>query len=208
VPAAKKDATSWLVVFDCIADQVAQGGAKKQAIAEYRGIAGNHVDAYAPAQRSLFVLAAGLPQDLLDAYRRKLGASRAFSDAQRSQDLLKLLLEPVDRVLTGSQISKFGARSDSNPEEFVSALNDLEWLPEIVPGYGEQHCLEIRDSVRSRGSRHAPTHRWCSGYVGSFAASRRPDLASHLAHVRSPAGQARRTWLQMQASRGFSPETS
>jgi hypothetical protein len=159
VPAAKKDATSWLVVLDCIADQVAQGSAKKQAIAQYRGVAGNHVDAYAPAQRSLFVLAAGLPQDLLDAYRRKLKASRAFSDAQRSQDLLELLLEPVDRVLTGSQISKFGARSDSNPEEFVSALNDLEWLPEIVPGYGEQHCLEIRDFFRSRGGCHAPTYR-------------------------------------------------
>jgi hypothetical protein len=28
VPAAKKDATSWLGVFDCIADQIAQGGAK------------------------------------------------------------------------------------------------------------------------------------------------------------------------------------
>ena len=26
----------------------------------------------------------------------------------------------------------------------MSALNDLEWLPEIVPGYDEQHPLEIR----------------------------------------------------------------
>jgi hypothetical protein len=139
VPAANKDATSWLVVLDRIADQVAQGGAKKQAIAQYRGIAGNHVDAYAPAQRSLFVLATSLPQDLLNAYRRKLEAPRAFLDAQRSQDLLELLLEPVDRVLTGPQTSEFGARSDSKPKEFMSALDDLEWLPEIGSGDGEQH---------------------------------------------------------------------
>jgi hypothetical protein len=178
VPAAKKDATSWLVVLDCIADQVAQGGAKKQAIAQYRGIAGNHVDAYAPAQRSLFVLAAGLPQDLLDAYRRKLEASRAFADAQRSQDLLQLLLKPVDRVLTGSQMSKFGARSDFKPEEFVSALDDLEWLPEIVPGYGEQHFLEVRDPVRPGSSRQAPRYRsrCASGCPETLVAFFRSDM--------------------------------
>jgi len=54
-----------------------------------------------------------------------------------------LLLKPVDRILTGPQISQLGARSDTKPEEFVSALNDLEWLPEIVSGYGEQHSFKI-----------------------------------------------------------------
>jgi hypothetical protein len=189
VPAAKKDATSRLGVLDCIADQVAQGGAEKQAIAQYRGIAGNHVDAYAPAQRSLFVLTASLPQDLIDAHRRQLQAPRRFPDSQRSQDLLQLLLEPVDGVLTGPQISKFGARSDSKPKELVSALNDLEWLPEIVPGYGEQRCLEIRDFARSRGGCHAPSYRSRScGNAEILLALRRLGMAPRLAHVRSPAG--------------------
>jgi hypothetical protein len=159
VPAANKDATSRLGVLDCIADQIAQGGPEKQAIAQYRGVAGNHVDAYALAQRSLFVLAASLPQHLLDAYRRQLEAPRKFSDAQRSQDLLQLLLKPVDGVLTGPQTSEFGARSDPKRKEFVSALDDLEWLPEIVSGYGEQHRLEVRDSVRPSRGRHVPRYR-------------------------------------------------
>jgi hypothetical protein len=120
VPAANKDATSWLGVLDCIADQIAQGGAEKQAIAQYRGVAGNHVDAYALAQRSLFVLAASLPQDLVDAYRCELEAPRAFSDAQRSQDLLQLLLKPVDSVLTGPQKvrSSFGFQVQGVRERF------------------------------------------------------------------------------------------
>jgi hypothetical protein len=61
--------------------------------------------------------------------------------------------------LTGPQTSQFGARSDSKPKEFVSALNDLEWLPEIVPGYGEQHRLEVRDSVGPGSGRHVPGYR-------------------------------------------------
>ena len=69
VPAAEKDTTSWLGVLNCITDQIAQGGAKEQAIAQYRNVAGNHVDSYALAQRSLFVLAASLPQNLKNAYR-------------------------------------------------------------------------------------------------------------------------------------------
>jgi len=159
VPATKKDATSGLCVLDCIADQIAQGGAEEQAVTQYRGVAGNHMDAYALAQRSLFVLSASLPQDLMDAYWRELETPRTFSDAQRSQDLLQLLLKPVDRALAGPQTSQFGARSDSKSKEFVSALNDLKWLPEIVPGYGEQHPLEIRDFFRSRDGCHAPTYR-------------------------------------------------
>jgi hypothetical protein len=159
VPATKKDATSGLGVLDCIADQIAQGGAEQQVVTQYRGVAGNHVDTYALAQRSLFVLPASLPQDLMDAHWRELETPRTFSDAQRGQDLLQLLPEPVDRALTGPQRSQFGARSDSKPKEFVSALNDLEWLPEIVPGYGKQHCLEIRNFFRSRGGCHAPTYR-------------------------------------------------
>jgi hypothetical protein len=103
VPAIKKDATSGMCVLDCIADQIAQGGAEEQAIAQYRGVAGNHVDAL--AQRSLFVLPASLPQDLIDAYWRELETLRTFSDAQRSQDLLQLLPKPVDRALTGPQTS-------------------------------------------------------------------------------------------------------
>ena len=101
------------------------------------------MDAYALAQRGPFILSASLPQDLMDAYRHELEAPRTFSDAQRSQDLLQLLLKPVDRVLTGPQKSQFGARSDSKAKKFVSALNDLEWLPEIVSGYGEQHSFKI-----------------------------------------------------------------
>jgi hypothetical protein len=143
MPAANKDAASRLGVLDRIADQIAQGGAKKQAFAQYRGVTGNHMDAYALAQRSLMILAVSLPEHLMDAYRRQLKTPRTFSDAQRGQDLLQLLLKSVDRPLTGPQTSQFGARSDSKPKEFVSALNDLEWLPEIVPGYGEQHPFKI-----------------------------------------------------------------
>jgi hypothetical protein len=99
-----------------------------------------------------------------------------------------LLLKPVDRILTGPQISQLGARSDTKPEEFVSALNDLEWLAKIVTRYGKQHSLEIRDFVRSRGRRHAPSYRSRgTGYAGALVAFRRLDMAPHLAHVRFPA---------------------
>jgi hypothetical protein len=191
VPAANKDATSRLGVLDGIADQIAQGGAEKQAIAQYGGVAGNHLDAYALAQRGLFVLAASLPQHLLDAHRRQLEAPRRFSDAQRSQDLLQLLLKPVDGVLTGPQTSQFGARSDSKCKEFVSALNDLEWLPEIVPGYGEQHRLEVRDSVRPSSGRHIPRYRSrrASGCPETLVAFFRPDMVAHVAHARSLADE-------------------
>src|SRR6202035_5685822 len=88
LPAAKKDATSRFGVLDCIADQISQGGAKKQAFTQYRGVAGNHVDAYALAQRSPLILAASLPEHLMDGYRRQFEASHTVPDAQRSQDLL------------------------------------------------------------------------------------------------------------------------
>jgi hypothetical protein len=69
LPAANKDATSWFGVLDCIADQISQGGAKKQAFAQYRGVAGNQVDAYAPAQRSRLIFATSLPEHLMDGYK-------------------------------------------------------------------------------------------------------------------------------------------
>jgi hypothetical protein len=187
VPAAKKDAPSWLAVLDRIADQIAQGGAKEQAIAQDRGVAGNRVDAYTLSQRRLFVLAASLPQDLMNAYRPELETPRAFSDAQRSQDLLQLLLKSVDRILTGPQIAQLGTRSDPKPQEFVSALNRLEWLAEIVPRHGKQHCLEIRDPVRLGSGRHAPScrSRGDAGCAKILVAFRRLNMIPHLAHVRS-----------------------
>jgi hypothetical protein len=193
VPATKKDATSGLCVLDCIADQIAQGGAEEQAVTQYRGVAGNHVDAYALAQRSLFVLPASLPQDLMDAYWRELETPRTFSDAQRSQDLLQLLLKPVDRILTGSQISQLGARSDSMPEEFVGALNDLEWLAKIVTRYGKQYSLEIRDFVRRSRGRHVPRYgsRRASGCPEPLIAFFHPNMVAHVAHVRSLADEYR-----------------
>lgn len=106
-----KDATSRLGELDRIAHQIAQGSAEKQAITEYRGVLGNRVNAYSLAQRGMFVLAARLPQDLLDPHRRELQASTSFSKAQRGQDLLKLLFEPVNRALTGTQTSQFGNSS-------------------------------------------------------------------------------------------------
>jgi hypothetical protein len=60
MPATKKNATSFLGVLDCIADQIAERSAKEQAIAQYRGVAGDHVDAYALGQRGPLVLAASL----------------------------------------------------------------------------------------------------------------------------------------------------
>jgi hypothetical protein len=50
------------------------------------------VNAYALGQRILLTLSAGLPQDLMDAYGLELETLSTFSDAQRSQDLLELLL--------------------------------------------------------------------------------------------------------------------
>ena len=92
MPATEKDATSRLGVLDCIVDQIAQDGAEQQAIAHDRSPTGNHVNAYALGQRILLTLPAGLPQNLIDAYRLKLETLSTFSDAQRSQDLLELLL--------------------------------------------------------------------------------------------------------------------
>ena len=92
MPATEKDATSRLGVFYCIVDQIAQDGAEQQAIAHDRSPTGNHVNAYALGQRILLTLSAGLPQDLMDAYRLELEMLSTFSDAQRSHDLLELLL--------------------------------------------------------------------------------------------------------------------
>jgi hypothetical protein len=155
-PATEQHATSQFGVLDCIAHQIAQGGAEKQAITEYRGVVGNRVDAYSLAQRGMFVLAARLPQDLLDPHRRELQASASFSKAQRGQDLLKLLLEPVNRALTGTQTSQFGTRPDSMTKQFMSALDDLQWLAKIVASYGEQQRLELRNPARSGTAGHAP----------------------------------------------------
>jgi hypothetical protein len=121
-----------------------------------------------------------------------------------------LLLKPVDRILTGPQTSQLGVRSDPKPEDFVNALNDLEWLAKIVTRYGKQHSLEIRDFVRSRGRRHAPSYRSPgTGCAGILVAFRRLDMAPHLAHVRflqmvSP----KKILLHVQASRGFPSEAS
>jgi hypothetical protein len=60
-PAAEKDATSRLSVFDRIAQQVAQCCPEKQAITEYSGVAENRVDGYSLAKGSMFVLTASLP---------------------------------------------------------------------------------------------------------------------------------------------------
>jgi hypothetical protein len=198
VPAANKDATSRLGVLDCIADQIAQRGAKKQPVAQYRGVARNHAHDYALAQRNRFALSASLPQDLVDAYRPELEVPSTFSDAQRSQDLLQLILKSIDRVLTGPQTSQFGARSDSKPKEFVSALNGLEWLPEVVPGYGEQHRLEVRDSVRPGSGRHVPRYRsrCASGCLEILVAFYRLDMTARVEHARSPAEYPERTRLR------------
>jgi hypothetical protein len=187
VPATKKDSTSWLGVLDCIADQIAQGGAKEQAIAQYEGVGGDHVDAYALAPRSLLVLAASLPQDLINAHGPQFGSLRVFSDAQRSQKLLELLLKPVDRIQTGPQISQLGTRSDPKPKELASTLDDLEWLAQIVPGYGKQHCLEIGDPMRLGRVRHAPScrSRGDACCAKTLVGCRRLDMVPHLAHVRS-----------------------
>jgi hypothetical protein len=56
-----------------------------------------------------------------------------------------------------------------------------------VTGYGKQHGFEIRDLLRPRGGRHAPSYGRRTDSE-SLSSSRSPDLASHLAHVRSPPG--------------------
>jgi hypothetical protein len=210
VPAAKKDPSPRLCVFDRVTDQIAQGRTKQQAIAQYRDVAGNGAEADALAQRSVCVLAASLPQDLMNAYRSQFEMPRAFLDAQRSQDLLQSCVKPVNRILTGPQTSQFGARSHPKPEQLVSALNDLEWLSKIVTRDSEQHSLEIRDRVRLRGRRHAPGYRWRSiARAERVVRFCRLDMVPYLVHVRFPAnGYARTTSARMQASRGFSLEAS
>jgi hypothetical protein len=133
----------------------------------------------------MFVLAASLPQDLLYPHRHQFEAYRGLLNAHRGHELFQLFLEPVDRNLPGPQAAQLRARSNSISEAVVSALNDLEWLTKIVTGYGKQHCFEIRDFLRLRGGCHAPgygTHA-DSESLSSF---RSPELASRLAHVRSP----------------------
>jgi hypothetical protein len=124
---------------------------------------------------------------LLDPHRRQIKAHHGLLNAHRGEELLQLFLEPVDRNLPGPQAAELRARSHSISEAFVSALNDLERLAKIVTRYGEQHCLEIRDLLRTRGSRHVATCRRPTGSAESLATVR-PNLAARLAHVRSPAG--------------------
>jgi hypothetical protein len=90
---------------------------------------------------------------LLDPHRRQFEPSRRLLNAHRSQELLQLLLEPVDRDLPEPQTAQLRSRSNSMSEAFVSTLNDLEWLKKIVASYGEQHGFEIRDFLRPRGPR-------------------------------------------------------
>jgi hypothetical protein len=66
-----------------------------------------------------------------------LEASRGLLNPQRGHDLLQLLLETVNRDLTGAQPSQFGARPDSMAKQFVSALHNLQRLAKIVTGYGK-----------------------------------------------------------------------
>ena len=69
VPTAQEDAASRLGVLDRIAYQVAKDSTEEQAITQYRRIGRNHANAYALFQRYLFVLAASLPQHVIDAHR-------------------------------------------------------------------------------------------------------------------------------------------
>jgi len=183
-PASKKDATSRLRILDGIAHQIAQRGAEEQTITEHGHAARNRTDGYSLAEREMFVLAASLPQDLPDAYWPKLEALRTFPNAHSHQELVQLLLEPVNRDLTGMQTSQFGTRSDSKAKQFVSTLDDLEWLAKVVAGHGEQQCLEVCNPMLSSSSGHPPGHgtRHAGGCPEVPLAIFRPDMVSHIMH--------------------------
>jgi hypothetical protein len=71
-----------------------------------------------------------LPQQGTDADRRQRQVFGLFAEVE-------LFLKSVDSVLTGPQQAQFGIGPKSKAKKLVSALKDLQWLPEVVPRDGK-----------------------------------------------------------------------
>jgi hypothetical protein len=128
----------YLIAF---ADQIPQSGAQQEVIADDPVVARHHSHANAFAQRRMFMLAAGLPQHLMQADRLELKVRRVISNLQRNLDLLQLLLEAVDRPPAALQPPLLRARSDSEIEMIVGTFNGLDRAKQIFTGHLEQHRL-------------------------------------------------------------------
>jgi hypothetical protein len=60
-----------------------------------------------------------------------------FAESKRGKQLVELLLKPVDSALTGPQQAQLGIGPNSKAKKLVSALKDLQRLPQIVARDGK-----------------------------------------------------------------------
>src|SRR5260221_10514562 len=59
------------------------------------------------------------------------------------QQLVEQPIEVVDCMLAPLQQTLFGFGPDADAEKIVGALNDLQWLSQIMTGHGEEHSLKV-----------------------------------------------------------------
>jgi hypothetical protein len=156
VPAAQENAAAALCLLDSIAYQVAQDVSKEERVAQNWSGRGDRTNADALLQGPLFVLTAGTLQQRPDAHGRQLDLFAAFTDPKCGKQLLDLLLETAHCALSAEQQTQLGIGPDTEAKKLVGALNDLQWLPKIVPCDGKQHGVELGTCSRPRKSGQPP----------------------------------------------------
>jgi hypothetical protein len=68
-------------------------------------------------------------------HRHQLHALGVLAEPKGGEQLIKLILQPIDGVLAELQQTQLGFRSNAKTQKLVRALDDLKWLPEIVTRY-------------------------------------------------------------------------
>jgi hypothetical protein len=78
------------------------------------------------------------------------------AEAKRGKQLVELLLKPVDSALTGLQQAQLEIGPNSKARKLVSALKDLQRLPQIEARDDKQQGFEIGIFLHPRSGSHAP----------------------------------------------------
>jgi hypothetical protein len=92
--------------------------------------------------------------------------------------------EAIDGNQARLQLAELGFRPNADTDKFVTALDDLEWLPEIVTRDGEEQRLEVRKFLWLRGNSHVAGDRSpCHPDSIEGPLRRRPDMHVHIAHI-------------------------
>jgi hypothetical protein len=71
-------------------------------------------------------------------------------ESHSPQQLIELPTEAIDCVPTRPEQILLGFRPDADAEEFVGALDNLQWLSKIMAGHSEEHGLKVVGPLRIR----------------------------------------------------------